>query len=124
MTERKNEIVGKIDPKIMGRIEDLKKKLEALLQGPSPVNLAIIRCNGYFREFLREYDRKKFVFAPGDILIDHSDVMFICLGIGKSPDPMEGQVLWFLSERDKEPHYFSEHMPEQMKKNYALVLAA
>lgn len=124
MREQKNEIVGKIDPKIMGRIEELKKKTEALFPEHCPSNVIRVRCNGYFREFLRYYDLEKFVFAPGDILIDHNNVMFLCLGVGKSPDRMEGQVLWFLSERDKEPHYFSEHMPEQMKKNYALVLAA
>ncbi len=124
MKEQKNEIVGKIDPKIMGRIEELKKKLEDSLQKPSTLDVLILRCNGYYREFLREYDRKKFIFAPGDIFIDHGGVMFICLGIGKSPDPMEGQVLWFLSERDKEPHYFSEHMPQELKKNYSLLLAA
>ncbi|MFA6417131.1 MAG: hypothetical protein WCW61_02965 [Patescibacteria group bacterium] len=124
MKERTDEIVGKIDPKVMDRIEELKKKVEDSRQKHYPLNVIRIRCNGYFREFLRDYDRKKFAFAPGDILIDHNNVMFICLGIGKSPDQMEGEVLWFLSERDKEPHYFSEHMSESAKRNYSLVLAA
>ncbi len=124
MKDRTDEIVGKIDPKIWGRIEALREKLNGLLKKPMNSEMMIIRCYGYYREIARDYPVADFDFAPGDILIDKDEIMSICLGISKSPDNMEGQVLWFLSERDKEPHYFSRHMPEQMKKNYALVLAA
>jgi hypothetical protein len=117
-------MVKKIAPEILKRIEALQEKLEGLLKKPVIPNKLVIRCHGYHREIARDYEVEDFEFAPGDIVIDRHEIMSLCLGISKAPGNMEGQVLWFLSETDKEPHYVSDYVPAQIRRNYTLVLAA
>lgn len=117
-------MVEKIAPEILERIRALQEKLASLLKKPANSEKLVIRCHGYYREIACNYEIKDFDFAPGDILVDKHDIMAICLGISKSPSAMEGQVLWFLSEKDTEPHYLSDYVPAQIRRNYSLVLVA
>ncbi|HZJ41310.1 MAG TPA: hypothetical protein VFD16_03540 [Candidatus Saccharimonadales bacterium] len=117
-------LAGKIAPEIMERIKELQKKLAGLLKKPVSSGIMTIKCHGYYREIARNYSLDDFDFAPGDIIVDKHDVMSICLGVSKSPNSVEGQVLWFLSEEDEELYYLAENIPHQIQRNYALVLAA
>jgi hypothetical protein len=118
------DLVEKIAPEILERITKLQKKLEGLLKKPVNHDVMIIKCHGYHREIVRNYFVGKSDFAPGDILIDKHDIMSVCLGKSKSPNLVEGKVLWFLSEKDSEPYYLSEDIPHQIQRDYTLVLVA
>jgi hypothetical protein len=125
-------LAGKIAPEIIERIKAIQEKLMGLLKKPikpnvlkpTSLNNLLVRCNGYYREITRQYSRDEFEFGPGDIIIDKHNVMSICLGVAKSPDSTQGNVLWFLSETDTEPHYLSDNIPNQIQRDYALVLVA
>lgn len=120
----KDDLVEKIAPEILERITKLQKKLEGLLKKPVNPNVMIIKCHGYHREIVRNYFVEKSDFASGDILIDKHDIMSVCLGKSKSPNSVEGDVLWFLSEKDSEPYYLSGNIPNQIQREHTLVLVA
>jgi hypothetical protein len=128
MVEKNNEStepeVEKIAPEILKRINALQEKLNGLLKKPTSPNTLVVRCHGYFREIVQKYSREEFDFAPDDILIDKHGIMSVCLGKSKSPNSVEGDVLWFLSEKDNEPYYLSGNIPNQINRDHILVLVA
>ncbi len=102
-------------------LEARKKALEqqlGFITRPDDEKKRHYRCNGYYREIVRNYKRENFPFLPDEFVIDRHGVLSICVGIANAPCLVEGIVLWFFSEGDKEIHYISEHTPENLKRNY------
>lgn len=109
---------GLKDLNIENRVKALKEKLLFITQEGRDNQSQIIRCNGYLREIVTDYDRTKFRFAPGEVLIDRYGKLAICVGVAKAPDSFHGEVMWFLSENENEIHYLTEDVPFNMSRNY------
>ena len=99
---------------------DLKSRLEAITHFTENEAKRHYRCKGYYREIELNYSLKKFIFAPNDLIIDRYGILSICVGVARSPDILEGDVLWLLSEKEAELHYISECMPEILRRDYQL----
>jgi hypothetical protein len=91
------------------RKADLKSNLEKIQIEPKEEHMMRAdkkhyRCRGYFREIGLDYDLEKYIFSPNDLIIDKHGLLSICIGVARSPDVLEGDVLWLFSEG--EWHYW------------------
>lgn len=76
------------------------------------------RLNGYMYDLRVNYGKEEFDFLSGDFAIDDNGVLWICLGVGRSPNSASGEVLWFLSEVEK-VNFVDNFLPENFYNSFA-----
>jgi hypothetical protein len=102
------------------RKADLKSRLKEITILTEDKDKKHFRCKGYYREIGLKYDMENFIFAPNDLIIDKHGVLSICVGVARSPDMIEGDVLWLFSEGESEIHYISSRIPKAIRRDYQL----
>jgi hypothetical protein len=77
-----------------------EKMFSAVIAKHSSEKKKRFRLNHYLYELRMNYSEDDLEIMPGEFIIDQNNVLWICLGAGKAPDFGNGEVLWFLSEKD------------------------
>lgn len=95
------------------RKDALREKMEALIERDEAS--IKVKAHLYIRELKINYDQDKFVFLPGDFMLDKkTDNLSICLGLSPSPNIESHYALWFLIENSLEIRF----VDAQHIKNY------
>ncbi|MFP4514810.1 MAG: hypothetical protein ACLFNO_02270 [Parcubacteria group bacterium] len=77
-----------------------EKMLSSVVAKHSTQNKQRFRLNGYLYDLRVGYNKDEFEIMPGEFILDEKNLLWICLGAGKAPDFGNGEVLWFLAEKD------------------------